>query len=451
MSRVFARAYHQALADKFLRGGDLVARIRMRKSWFLVAVGVVVAGELGPPARSEPPPKILATWAAGPFEVRVAFENPIDPAVPATLVGRLISFKEAGKADPSGKLRVAAARLADIGSTLVLTTDPHPRAGRYSLEAPGLNLSYELSGVEITWEPQGETPGWTGWWPGFDPAMARRAVGDARAFRKDWSALETRGTLTLTSLLTLPEGAWKVRVRSNVPGSPTLDGLEPDPVDPAEFDVESSGVPFFLNLAVPTQKVPTPLSIGLTVQPSDGSSRERAVERSELTLPWVPTSPGEPPALANVPELTGGDLARGALVFASAESKCATCHKVKGQGGEVGPDLSSMLGRDRKEVYRAIIEPSAQIHPDYVSYTIALKDGRVFAGIVRAEGAESLRVIDSEGKSTTIPRGELEEFRPSATSIMPVGLGGAIGDQGLRDLIAFLTSSQDARQAPPDH
>ena len=130
-------------------------------------------------------------------------------------------------------------------------------------------------------------------------------------------------------------------------------------------------------------------------------------------------------------------------MFASAEAKCANCHKVRGEGGNVGPDLSSQVGRDRKDVYRDIAEPSARIHPDYVPYTVALKDGRVLVGTVRAEGADAVRVADTEAKVTVVKRSEVEEFRPGTTSVMPVGLVGVIGEDRLRDLIAYLTTPQE--------
>jgi putative heme-binding domain-containing protein len=113
---------------------------------------------------------------------------------------------------------------------------------------------------------------------------------------------------------------------------------------------------------------------------------------------------------------------------------------VRGQGGDVGPDLSDLFKSDRASVYRDIAEPSAVIRPEYISYTVALKDGRVAVGIVRAEGADAIRVSDTEAKTIVIPRADIEELRPSATSIMPVGLAGAIGEAGMRDLIAYLTT-----------
>ena len=65
-------------------------------------------------------------------------------------------------------------------------------------------------------------------------------------------------------------------------------------------------------------------------------------------------------------------------------------------------------------------------------------------GIVRAEGADKIRVGSLDAQYTTYSRDEVEELRPSNTSIMPVGLLGALGDDKTRDLLAFLTSHTPA-------
>src|SRR5262245_7063564 len=58
----------------------------------------------------------------------------------------------------------------------------------------------------------------------------------------------------------------------------------------------------------------------------------------------------------------GGDPKRGQALFASATTTCATCHKVRGQGGDLGPDLSQIGGKfDRTHLIESILDPSAEI------------------------------------------------------------------------------------------
>src|SRR5690606_38215326 len=142
-------------------------------------------------------------------------------------------------------------------------------------------------------------------------------------------------------------------------------------------------------------------------------------------LPW---SPSAPPTAAEVPappfDLSGGDPARGREIYRSEVSRCATCHKIGGEGGEVGPALDKLAGADPARIYRDLADPSAAIAPEYMTYTVAMNDGRVAVGVVKAEGAGSLRVLDTDAEETPIPRGEVADLLPSGTSVMPVGLAG---------------------------
>jgi putative heme-binding domain-containing protein len=234
-----------------------------------------------------------------------------------------------------------------------------------------------------------------------------------------------------------------VRVSSNVPFESTLGGEEPQAGAPGVFRLESTGEPTMLTVALVTRADGGAPALRVTYE-SEDDAKPRTVSRDQLLLPWVPAAPPVLGPVSNVPNLDGGDPARGAVVFKSVDAKCATCHKVRGEGENVGPDLTNLNGRDRLSVYRDIAEPSARIHPDYVPYTVAMKDGRILVGTVRAVGAAAIRVIDTEAKATLVPRAEVEDLRPSATSIMPVGLAGAIGEERLRDLIAYLTAPPTA-------
>jgi len=441
---------------------------RFLRAVCITAALLMIHGNPGDGAEAEPP-RVIEAWAADPFEARVAFDRPVSPALAGAVVGRTIAFDESrtrktalvsGKtvsADARGTLKVTAARLDDGGRTLVMTTDPHPRAGTYTLELPPLGaggptrVEYDLTGVEVAWDDGTENarPAWTGWWPSLDPADVRKAVAGAAGPERGLALLEKPGRLSLTTLVTLPRGRVTLGVVSSSPADATLGGEEPTSrVENAaklklpRFVTESTGEPTLLTLVVTRRAGDPPAAFGVELtQAGDSASKPVApVGRDRLSLPWAPPTPASPPPPENVPDLTGGDPRKGLVVFAGNEAKCANCHKARGQGGNVGPDLDNQVGRDRKDVYRDIYEPSARIHPDYVPYTLALKDGRVVVGTVRAEGADAVRVTDTEARSVVIPRKEIEEFRPSATSIMPVGLVGAIGEERLRDLIAFLTT-----------
>ena len=166
----------------------------------------------------------------------------------------------------------------------------------------------------------------------------------------------------------------------------------------------------------------------------------KKLERDRLFVPWAPFAANPPPEPASqeTPSLTGGDARRGEAIFFGEQARCSQCHAMGGRGGKSGPDLTEVGRKGRDQVYRSIAAPSAEIAPDYMTYTVATKDGRVMAGLVRAQGAEAIQVTDTSAKTTTIARSEIDQIRPSGTSIMPVGLAATLGPSNLRDLIAFL-------------
>jgi putative heme-binding domain-containing protein len=155
-----------------------------------------------------------------------------------------------------------------------------------------------------------------------------------------------------------------------------------------------------------------------------------------------------------IPELNGGQWALGRALFFDEKSRCSSCHKVGGRGGDIGPDLSNLIHRDYASVYRDIHAPNAAINPDYITHSVALTDGRVLQGTLRSEG-DRLIVSDTAGKQTIIESGLVEATSPSPTSIMPEGLDTALGAERLRDLLTFLLTDPlaparlEREDAPP--
>ncbi len=429
----------------------------------LLLTGVSAAEEAVLPANR----RIVAIWPVSLFEARVAFDGPVDSAIAQECVGKTISlipWESSGSGETRGTLRITAAKLLDDGRTVSLTTDPHARDARYvsnwgwrtpqvSLQGPvRLGFHYDLLGAEAAWEPKGGDgqPAWVGWWPsGAVRGLESKFAGSAE-HAGQFADLVKPGRLTQTMLGRLPKGPLDLWVEATAPVDATVNGepmlaskvapREGFPTERARMRLESSGEPVLLSFSSATgpDKDRSPIVSIRYKTPNDSSVIGHPI--GPTLVPWAPIASPAPAAPGEIPDLSGGDPRKGAVVFASTDAKCASCHKVRGEGGSVGPDLSSLATRDRKEVYRDIFDPSARIHPDYVTFTIALKSGRVLVGTVRAEGESSARITDTEAKTTVVPRAEIEEIRPSATSIMPVGLVGAIGPEKLRDLLAFLNS-----------
>jgi putative heme-binding domain-containing protein len=172
------------------------------------------------------------------------------------------------------------------------------------------------------------------------------------------------------------------------------------------------------------------------------------VERNELLLPWAPDVPPPSPASEEKPPpLKGGDPVLGREVFLSKEANCAACHRFGGAGNAIGPDLSNLNGKDLAWVFEQLVNPSSRVAPEFQSYTIVKQDGQVLSGLVRTLGFDQVRVISADATETSLARSEIEEMRPSATSIMPVGLGGVLGPERLRNLISYLRTSPELAPA----
>jgi putative heme-binding domain-containing protein len=215
----------------------------------------------------------------------------------------------------------------------------------------------------------------------------------------------------------------------------------PDEPHRVELTVESKSEPLFLSFTVKTGQDRRPFVLNASYRVG-GDKVDRALLREQVIVPWAPvpaSQSGTAPLV--VPDLSGGDAARGKALFSGENARCSQCHTFRGQGGKIGPDLTDVSRKGRAEIYRNIAAPSALIEPDYTTYTVATKDGQVLLGVVRAEGALAIRVTDTNAKSTVIARAQIEQIRPSATSIMPVGLAATLGDAAVRDLIAYLTTS----------
>ncbi len=147
--------------------------------------------------------------------------------------------------------------------------------------------------------------------------------------------------------------------------------------------------------------------------------------------------------------LAGGDAARGReLFFNKSELSCVRCHKVDGQGGEVGPDLSLIAKtRDAPYLLQSIVDPDAKIAENFETVILLNEDGQVVSGILRRETDEMIELIDAENKVLTVPVDEVVS-RKQGKSSMPVDLLQHLDRRELRDLVAYLASLSESSAKP---
>ena len=442
-------------------------------------------------------PQPVLAWASGPQEVRVAFDRPLDPSALKDLLKKAaIEYGQAVRpadrfeslrpgyevvgrqmAAPRFDLPILSAQVSADRRSLLLATAPHPEASSYALTLPGrgkalagtlpqvgeVDLGYDLSGVDAAWIPEAGEGAWSGWLPHPDLAVARAFTVGSAEHDKLWSTDRKPGRLTLKTRVDL----WQMLRPAVQPGSTTGYRL-PDEVVTLTFaasgpisvttpaassspGVDKDGRHRVRITVTPKERDPVPVEItvtspaGLPTLDVSWTTREderpRALPLRRTLLPWAALErPSGEPARRDIPELKGGDWARGRAIFYSEQARCSSCHKVRGRGGEIGPDLSNLIHRDYASVYRDVHTPSAAINPDYVAHSVALTDGRVLQGTLRTDG-DRLIVGDTGGRQTVVPRSEIEATSPSAVSIMPEGLDTALGPERVRDLLTFLLTT----------
>jgi quinoprotein glucose dehydrogenase len=172
------------------------------------------------------------------------------------------------------------------------------------------------------------------------------------------------------------------------------------------------------------------------------AARQRKSEAVSSRLKSIESAlPKDDPLAPYRETLVGGDAARGEKILKEkAEVQCLRCHKVRGTGGEVGPELLGVAKRgDRRYLLESIVTPNREIAKGFETLLVATTDGQVHAGILKEETATTLRLITPEAKLVTVAKADIEE-RKRGASAMPEDLIKQLSKPELRDLIEFLST-----------
>ncbi len=132
-----------------------------------------------------------------------------------------------------------------------------------------------------------------------------------------------------------------------------------------------------------------------------------------------------------------GDPASGHQVYTAI---CAACHKRGSEGRDIGPDLLSVIEHPPEKILGNILDPSADIQPGFNAYTCTLNTGEQIYGLLASENANSVVMKLVDGTTRTVLRNQIKTLQSQNLSLMPEGLEGAISQQQMADLIAFLRS-----------
>ncbi len=136
---------------------------------------------------------------------------------------------------------------------------------------------------------------------------------------------------------------------------------------------------------------------------------------------------------------TSGDSARGALLFASAKLACLSCHQAGGQGGNVGPDLSTAgVCLKPEEIVESLLWPRRQVKEGFTAFTISTADGKIRQGYKLRELEDRIEFRDpTSAEQFQIKKTDIDELRADG-SLMPEGLAETMSTTERRDLVRFL-------------
>ncbi|WP_425617515.1 PVC-type heme-binding CxxCH protein [Anatilimnocola sp. NA78] len=161
-----------------------------------------------------------------------------------------------------------------------------------------------------------------------------------------------------------------------------------------------------------------------------------------VTKHWGTVRTGRDPARVKIIEemrahlnKTPGDPARGQLVF---NKVCGQCHKLHGNGQEVGPDITVNGRSNFEQLLSNVFDPSLVIGASYQARTVLTADGRVITGLLAEDNEQRVVLKVQGGKLETIARGDIEEMKISELSLMPEQLEKQLKPEELADLFSLL-------------
>ncbi|MDE0263260.1 MAG: c-type cytochrome [Bryobacterales bacterium] len=136
-------------------------------------------------------------------------------------------------------------------------------------------------------------------------------------------------------------------------------------------------------------------------------------------------------------EQATGDPEKGSAVYAA--NGCSGCHRIRGEGGRMGPDLTDIGVRSMGHLQASVLNPNESVLPQHWMVRAKSSDGKPITGLRLNEDTFSVQLIDGSGSLLSVHKADLAEFEVDRTSGMP-SFEGKIQGEDLDNLIAYLAS-----------
>jgi putative heme-binding domain-containing protein len=144
-------------------------------------------------------------------------------------------------------------------------------------------------------------------------------------------------------------------------------------------------------------------------------------------------------------ELSQRDFKKGKAMYIA--TTCAKCHAIKGEGGNIGPDLSQIGTRfSTKDIMEAIIDPNKTVSDQYAATEFQLNNGKTLVGKIVNENDAFYWISQNPYAPDfliKIKKKQVASKNYSSISLMPAGLINLLNPEELKDLAAYLKAGGD--------
>lgn len=164
-----------------------------------------------------------------------------------------------------------------------------------------------------------------------------------------------------------------------------------------------------------------------------GAVRQTSVQKDALMAKYK--------ALLTPDFLASADLPAGRHLF---QKTCGSCHRMFGEGGQVGPDLTGSQRKNLDYLLENVLDPSAVINRDYKLTLVLTTDGRLLSGIVQEHPGGAL-AVQTPTQRIFLTKDDIERLQPSDVSMMPEGALDKLSREEIRDLVAYLKSERQVK------
>jgi putative heme-binding domain-containing protein len=131
-----------------------------------------------------------------------------------------------------------------------------------------------------------------------------------------------------------------------------------------------------------------------------------------------------------------GNAENGQRLF---RANCASCHRVNGTGGRLGPDLSRIgAARTRDAMVRRIRGAVEDFRPGYEPVTLTQPNGQTIHGVKKNEDLYSVQIMDTRERIQGYEKDTLKDVADDTKSAMPPFGTERLSQSDLDDIVRYL-------------